>query len=49
MADIIFVAVNPAFTRLAILISMDDTGKINLPEEMLTREGALNEEKWQLV
>jgi len=36
-------------TRLAILITLHDIGKINLPEDMLTKKEALTEEEWQLM
>lgn len=36
-------------TRLAILITLHDIGKINLPEEMLTKDGPLTKDEWQLM
>jgi len=35
--------------RLRLLSSLHDIGKINIPEDVLTKEGSLSNEEWELV
>ena len=35
--------------RLILLIILHDIGKINIPEEILTREGPLTEKEWEIM
>ncbi|RQD73511.1 MAG: diguanylate cyclase [Candidatus Syntrophonatronum acetioxidans] len=36
-------------SRLKLVITLHDIGKINIPEEILTREGPLTEEEWEIM
>lgn len=36
-------------SRLRLLITLHDIGKINIPEEILTREGTLTEDEWEII
>ncbi|MGM0653479.1 MAG: HD-GYP domain-containing protein, partial [Bacillota bacterium] len=35
--------------RLKLLVMLHDIGKINIPREILTKEGSLSPEEWKLV
>jgi len=35
--------------QLSLLITLHDIGKINIPEEILTKEGPLNKKEWELI
>ncbi len=35
--------------KLSLLITLHDIGKINISEEILTKEGPLSEEEWELI
>jgi len=36
-------------SRLALLITLHDIGKINIPEEILSQKGPLNDEEWEII
>jgi diguanylate cyclase (GGDEF)-like protein/PAS domain S-box-containing protein len=40
---------DPEMARLSLLITLHDIGKINIPEEILTKKGPLTKQEWEII